>query len=185
MKILKPRYITGSILFVALFSCAHAQTSKLSTGLNLSLSKEVAYNSESKMADLSVDKSDAAAGINTKALKDFTRNYKKQSDASWYTIDDGFVAIFKNEGVKTNVYYDKKGRLIGDIRTYQEDKLPKEIRHQVKSTYYDFNIINVNELTVGNQKVYLVKLEDKTSFKTIRIQEGEEMMETEKYQKSK
>lgn len=131
------------------------------------------------------DKTESSAAINSKAVKDFSRTYKKQNNESWYTIDDGFVAVFTNDGVKTNVYYDKKGRLIGDIRTYQEDKLPKYIRHLVKSTYYDFNIINVNELTAGNQKVYLVKLEDKTSYKTIRVQEGEEMTETEAFQKSK
>jgi YD repeat-containing protein len=184
MKNLSIRYVTGSILFIALCSCAYAQTSKLNTELNLSSSKEVAYNSEPKMA-MPDDKTESSAGINTKAIKDFTRNYKKQNNANWFTIDDGFVAVFTNDGVNTKVYYDKKGRLIGDIRTYQENKLPKEVRHRVKSTYYDFNITSVNELTAGNQKVYLVKLEDKTSFKTIRIQEGEEMMETEVYQKSK
>jgi len=54
----------------------------------------------------------------------------------------------------------------------------------VKSTYYDFNIFLVNEVSVGNAKVYLVKIEDNTSFKTIRIQDGE-MTETEIFTKSK
>lgn len=177
------RYAKGSILFIALSSCAYAQTSKLTTELNNPSSKEVAYNSDPNTS-LPTDKSREMAGINTRAVKDFNRSYKKQSNAAWFAIKDGYVAIFTEDGVKTRVYYNPKGRLIGDIRSYEEDKLPKEIRHQVKSTYYDYNIFYVNELTVGQEKVYLVKIEDKTSFKTIRVQNGE-MTETEAFQKSK
>jgi len=167
------RHVTGIIPFVALCSCAFAQTN-LSSPLNFP-TKELAYADEPKSE---------AANINAKALKNFSKSYQKQSDASWFAIADGFVAIFTADGVKTKAYYDSKGRPVGDVRTYQEDKLPKEIRHMVKSTYYDFNIFIVNEVTVDNAKVYLIKIEDKTSFKTIRVQDGE-MSETEAFIKSK
>ena len=167
------RHVTGIIPFVALCSCAFAQTN-LSSPLNFP-TKELAYADEPKAE---------AANINAKALKNFSKSYQKQSDASWFAISDGFVAIFTADGVKTKAYYDSKGRPVGDVRTYQEDKLPTEIRHLVKSTYYDFNIFLVNEVTVDNAKVYLIKIEDKTSFKTIRVQDGE-MTETEAFIKSK
>jgi len=179
------RYTTGIILFIAISACAYAQNNKLNEKLKLnsSSSKEVDYSSDAKTA-LPAAPADPLTSINAKAVKSFSKSYKKQSNAAWFTIEDGFVAIFTEGGVKTRVYYDTKGRLIGDIRSYMEDNLPKDIRHQVKSTYYDFDIFHVNEVTVGNTKVYLVKIEDKTSFKTIRIQDGE-MTETEAFQKSK
>jgi len=169
------RQITGIIPFVALCSCAFAQNSKVGSSLIFPTTKELAYADEPKAE---------AANISAKALKNFSKSYQKQSDASWFAIADGFVAIFTADGVKTKAYYDSKGRPVGDVRTYQEDKLPKEIRHMVKSTYYDFNIFLVNEVTVDNAKVYLIKIEDKTSFKTIRVQDGE-MSETEAFTKSK
>jgi len=168
------RHVTGIIPFVALCSCAFAQN-KLNSPLNFPTTKELAYADEPKAE---------ATSINAKAVKNFSKSYHQQGNASWFAIDGGFVAIFTEDGVKTKAYYDSKGRPMGDVRTYQEDKLPKEIRHMVKSTYYDFNIFLVNEVKVGTAKVYLIKIEDTTSFKTIRI-DDEGMTETEAFNKSK
>jgi len=166
------KHVTAILPFLALASFSFAQTNSLPAG---NLTK-----------DLATDESAGAAlsSINEKAVKNFSKSYDKQNKASWFAVEDGFVAIFTEDGIKTKAYYDPKGRPVGEVRTYQEDKLPKEIRHMVKSTYYDFNIFLVNEVSVGNAKVYLVKIEDNTSFKTIRIQDGE-MTETEIFTKSK
>lgn len=184
MKIQFFRYTTGIFPFIALCTCSYAQNSKLSSQLNNTPSKEVAYNDVVKSEGTSSPSADAMASINIKAVKSFTKTFKGQSNAAWFVINGGYLAQFKQDEIKTNVYYDTKGRLIGTILTYQEDKLPKEIRHQVKSTYYDYNIFLVNELTVDDTKVYLVKIEDKTSIKTIRVLDGE-MTETESFEKSK
>ena len=168
------KHVTVILPFLALATFGFAQTNN-STLPGTILTKDLA-SEESAGAALS--------SINEKAVKHFSKNYDKQSNASWYAVDDGFVAIFSQDGIKTKAYYDPKGRPVGEVRTYQEDKLPKEIRHMVKSTYYDFNIFLVNEVSLGNAKVYLVKIEDSTSFKTIRIQDGE-MTETEAFIKSK
>jgi hypothetical protein len=169
------RYATGLIPSLALCSSIFAQTNS-STPLNFPTTKELAYADEPN--------ADPASSINEKAAKNFSKSHGKQSNASWFALDDGSVAIFTEDGIKTKAYYDRKGRPVGEVRTYQEDKLPREIRHMVKSTYYDFNIFLVNEVTVGNAKVHLIKIEDQTSFKTIRVQDGE-MSETEAYTKSK
>jgi hypothetical protein len=166
------KHATVILPFLALASFSFAQTNSTLPANNLT--KDLA--SEEPAAALS--------SINEKAAKHFSKSYDKQSNASWFALDDGFVAIFSEDGIKTKAYYDPKGRPVGEVRTYKEDKLPKEIRHMVKSTYYDFNIIVVNEVSVGNAKVYLVKIEDSKSFKTIRIT-NDEMTETEAYIKSK
>lgn len=167
------RHITVMIPFLALASFAFAQTN------NLNLPPE------NLTKDLATDESSAPlSSINSKAIKHFGKSYHKQNNAAWFAVSDGFVAIFSADGIKTKMYYDTKGRPVGEVRTYQEDKLPKEIRHMVKSTYYDFNIFVVDEVTLGTAKVYLVKIEDSKSFKTIRIQD-DEMTETEAFNKSK
>ena len=48
--------------------------------------------------------------------------------------------------------------------------MPRDIRHMVKSAYYDKRSHN------NGENAYLVKMEDKTSWKTIKIVDGE--MET-------
>ena len=122
--------------------------------------------------------------LSTKAVKNFNKTFKATANASWSETSDGFVAKFKKNDIETKVFYDVKGRWIGNVRNYQEKDLPREIRHRVKSNYYDYNIYLVQEVTVGDNTAYLVKIEDKTSIKTIRIVDGE-MDEYEAFQKPK
>ena len=165
------KYATVLVPFLAFFSFAIGQTNDLNLPGN-------------PTKDLATDEAAPLSSISEKAIKNFNKSFNKQSNASWYAINDGFVAMFSEDGIKTKAYYDTKGRPVGDVRTYQEDKLPKEIRHMIKSNYYDFDIILVNEVSVGSAKVHLVKLEDSKSYKTIRVQDGE-MSETEVFTKSK
>lgn len=178
MKKLFFRYTTGFIPLIAMFSCAYAQSGKFSPELNNPTSKEVAYTNKANDRDIPVP-----VNISTRALKDFTKTFKKTADVGWFVIKDGYLAEFKQDGITTKVYYDRKGRWVGNLRGYMEDKLPPNIRHLVKSTYYDYSINYVQEVTVGTNTVYLVKIEDKTSFKTIRVQDGE-MDEMEAFKKS-
>ena len=169
------KHVTVILPFLAIASFTFAQTNNLSSPSGI-LTKDLASDEAPAAADLS--------NISEKAVKHFGKSYNKQNNAAWFAVDDGFVAIFTEDGIKTKAYYDSKGRPAGEVRTYMEDRLPKEIRHMVKSTYYDFNIFLVNEVSLGNARVWLVKIEDSKSFKTIRIQDGE-MTETEAYNKSK
>ena len=70
------------------------------------------------------------------------------------------------------------------MRTYTEKYLPFDVRHAVKSTYYDFNIFHVTEIESPNQPliyfIYLRKAEDETSFKTI-MYSADQMEEVEPY----
>jgi hypothetical protein len=112
--------------------------------------------------------------VNTKAERNFINSYKNATDIMWYFLNNGrsMVRFFDN-GIQTKIFYDKKGNKADMIRYYTEDKLPNDVRHPVKSTYYDFNIFLVTEVTVGNQTAYLVKIKDKTCTKTIRVMNGE------------
>ena len=184
MKKLFFRYTTGFIPLIAMFSCAVAQNSKFSSEQLNPISKEVAYEKDANVRDMPASPGKATESIHTKAVKDFTKTYKTAGDARWFVIMDGFLAEFKQAGIKTKVYYDRKGRCTGSIRSYLEDQLPRDIRHIVKSQYYDYNIYFVQEVTVAEKIVYLVKIEDKTSMKTIRVLDGE-MTEIEAFEKSK
>ena len=51
-----------------------------------------------------------------------------------------------------------------------------EIRHVVKSTYYDYKIVYAQEIETADSEgvpTYVVCLEDKTKIKMIRIHDGE------------
>ena len=131
-------------------------------------------------------KNDSAVwnGINLNAIRNFIREYKNVSNAKWFESSNGFfVAYFVRDDIRTWVFYNKKGDFERMIRAYNEEKLPADVRHLVKSTYYDFSIYFVTEITTNMQTGYHVKMADKTSWKTIKVVDGE-MEVTEEYVKS-
>ncbi|MBS1574549.1 MAG: hypothetical protein JST09_04525 [Bacteroidetes bacterium] len=174
------RYLMGSIPLIALFGSAYAQKADLGM-----LTKEVPlkiYVFDEMKAEGAVLINNIA-DINARALKQFNKTFKSIANAKWYeTQEGGFVAKFQENGVDTRANYDHKGNWKGTIRTYTEENLPKDIRHLVKSTYYDYTIFLVQEVSVGDKTAFLVKIEDANTLKTIRVIDGE-MDEYESYRK--
>ncbi|MES1213977.1 MAG: hypothetical protein ABUT20_00555 [Bacteroidota bacterium] len=162
------RLLSGLIPAVAMLTNVNAQVAKAGLEMNL---KEYIFN-EAK-ANLALNTEGNTVNVNSRALKDFTKTFKPANNAAWYAIKDGTVAKFTENGIETSAYYDLKGRWTSTIRTYGESQLPKDIRHLVKSSYYDYSIFQVNEVTVGDKKAYLVRMQDAKTLKTIRVVDGE------------
>ncbi len=174
-------YKLGIIPLITLCLNVNAQTIAFNANPNTPSSKEVVFDNT---RDKELPNYIGNSRLSTKAVKNFSKAFKTSVNATWYETSDGFMAKFKKDDIETKVFYDPKGRWMGNVRNYQENNLPKEIRHRVKSTYYDYSIFWVQEVTVGDITAYLVKIEDKTSIKTIRIVE-DEMEEYEAFEKSK
>lgn len=106
---------------------------------------------------------------NTKALRNFKKDFKNTTGESWYALKDGYRVKFLQNGVHNMADYNAKGKWMRTIRYYDEKLLPKNIRDAVKREFIDFNIFLVMELNVPQSTIYLVKIEDKTSWKTVRV----------------
>jgi hypothetical protein len=114
--------------------------------------------------------------ISPRALKNFADTYRNVHDESWMKIKGGFSVRFTLDDVRTTVLYDSKGHWVSSIKYYSEEKMLHEIRHIVKSTYYDYNIIYAQEIETADTKgmpTYIICLEDKTNIKMVRICEDE------------
>ena len=51
------------------------------------------------------------------------------------------------------------------IRDYYEEQLLRNVRHIVKSAYYDFSIFCINEITAEGLTTYVVTLTNKANDK--------------------
>jgi len=114
--------------------------------------------------------------ISPRALKNFAGTYKNVTNESWAKIKDGFSTKFISNDIRTTIYYNKKGDWVGTVKYYSEDKMLHEIRHAVKSKYYDYNIIYTQEVETADSEgvpTYVISLEDETTIKLIRISAGE------------
>ena len=114
--------------------------------------------------------------ISPRAVKDFMNTHKNVTGESWMKTKDGFSVRFNSDDVRTTIYYDKKGNWTGSIKIYGEEKMLRDLRHVVKSTYYDYNIVYAQEIETTDSDgvpTYVVCVEDKTKIKMIRIRDGE------------
>lgn len=111
--------------------------------------------------------------VNAKALRNFAREFKDAADAKWFEVNNGYVAYFQQNGAKVRAYYTKKGNPECTARDYTEAALPREIRHLVKSKFYDYGIYCITEISTNEGSVYFIKLEGKDSWKTLRVAANE------------
>lgn len=168
--------ITLPLLAISLVSYGQATTS----GLRFSNEVPTTENSFSKTGSTL-----SRADVKSRAAKNFATTYKSVSSEKWYEMPNGLSAMFTSKDVRCRVDYDKKGYWLRAIRTYDENELPSDLRHLVKSSYYDYSIIAVHEIEQpkGNF-TYIAHLEGKTKMINLRIHDGD-IEEWQKFDKSK
>jgi hypothetical protein len=113
--------------------------------------------------------------ININARRDFIVKYKDVNNASWYYTEGGFVAKFTSGETATAVTYNSNGEWLYTIKSCDEKNMPKDVRAVVKRTYYDYYIVNVEEIKVPlkDNSIFLVYVQDATSIKVLRVYDGE------------
>jgi len=123
--------------------------------------------------------------INLKAIRNFNRSFKNVSNEKWYEADDASIVTFTSGDIEYRVDYYKKGYWLHTMRTYDETKMEGDLRHTIKSTYYDYEINLVHEIESPNAPLtYIVQLIGKAKVIILRIHDGE-MEEWQKFDKSK
>lgn len=165
--------ITSSVLLTTSIS-AIAQPAIKKQELNdvATLEKEPASSTTNNMASF--------RNIPIKAVRSFKNTWQYVDNESWYAIPDGYRARFTEDHVLYLVSYNKKGKWLSTIRQYDETKLDRTVRAQVKSVYYDYNILLIEEIEQPLKPLtYIVHMEDKTSFKNIRVCDREMEVVTE------
>jgi hypothetical protein len=123
--------------------------------------------------------------VNPPVIRNFLKTYKDVSGEKWIEVKEGFVAMFNYNGMDYQVAYTKKGNLLRTIRSFSEDKMPTDLRHIVKSTYYDYEITRVHEIEIPLDPVaYVVQLVGKKELINLGICDGD-MEELQKFNKAK
>jgi hypothetical protein len=186
MKKILIALILGYISFSALIGIANAQ----STGNVVAFTDTKAFmksiqtiaSRENSVFLVSINAPDES-NVSMKAIKDFKGRFGAATNEKWFAIRGGFISYFKLNGFGDRVFYDKKGHWQGSLILYNEDGLPHEIRAIVKSQNYDYAITLVEEVETTSGGVYLVHLEDKTSFKIVRVTKEGEMDVMEEFLK--
>jgi hypothetical protein len=121
--------------------------------------------------------------VSIKAVRDFAQSFKDAENVRWYKVAGGTVVYFSDKGTERRSSYDERGHWLYSISSYAEEHLPKRQVSQVRSIYYDFTINSITEVNTDDKIIYMVYLEGKDKWKTIRLSEDdmEEVDELLKY----
>src|SRR5258706_12276366 len=121
------------------------------------------------------DKNDSkTAARNEKAIRDFHRQYKNAANETWYTTKDGFKVEFITNDHHTTSVYSKRGHWLYSIEQYNTDNLTTDLINTVKTQYDQYYILSVKKIIVpATDPIYVVKLEGKDSYKTIKIDKND------------
>jgi hypothetical protein len=167
---MKKTILTYAFGFTCSFLFAQAKSNQVNLADSKTLLAVVRFN------DLSMHEIGNAAKVNdvsNKAIRDFKKNFKDAKDEKWFTLPNGYLAEFMLVNRKDAVVYDKKGNWKYTICYYDEKNLPDAVRAQVKSVYYDYSISRVEEIRVEDKIIYLVHMQNETTWKNLRICDGE------------
>ena len=117
------------------------------------------------------------APARVRAERDFLKSNTQATNIQWYEVPRGFLAYYKIQGNKGRSFYDRKGRFVYNIISYNEQFLPREVRIQVKSVYYlDYKITHVNEINHNSEPgkpIYLIQITNNKLWKKLKIADGE------------
>ena len=140
---------------------------------NAQTSKNVSFLANAKTMEKTLSIFESSGSVNIRAMRDFKKYYPNVDGEKWYSFKDGFAARFNENGILHMITYNRAGGLLYSIVYYGEKKLPENVRALVKSTYYDYSITIVEEISFQQQTVYLVHLQDQSTWKILRIFNGE------------
>lgn len=116
----------------------------------------------------------ARNAINIKAMRHFRQLFPQVQDEKWYPIKGGLMVKYLVDSLHIRTDYDVYGQWLYTIRYYGEAHLPADVRHIVRSNWYDYFITLIEEINLpGKEIVYVVHINYGDLWKQIRVQNGE------------
>lgn len=126
----------------------------------------------------------AAGDISEKLLKLFSQTFPKAEQVKWVEQPDKYTVDFKDDGVPTKVEYDKDGNFVSSVRYYNGKQLPVNIICKLEKKYPTKTVFGVTEMTTETSVEYYIKLEDATTWMTVKSTVDGAMEVVEKYKKA-
>jgi hypothetical protein len=120
---------------------------------------------------------------NEKVLKAFNETFTSAQEVRWEEFPKYFAVSFVSGGIRSKVNYDKEGNMISSLRYYAPQLLPLYILNKISQENRKKTLFGVTEVTYSGVIAYYIKLEDKTSWYTLKVDVDGNSQIVEKYKK--
>jgi hypothetical protein len=154
-------------------------------GLVSLLSVNISFAQEESLKELpAITVSSSSSNVSAKVNKSFGQYFKGAMHQRWYQLEKNFLVKFIQNDQENRALFTKNGQLVYHISYGAEKHLPADVRHLIKSTYYDQSITRVLKVNQDSRNIWVVSLEDAKEHIMVRV-EDMELEETQRMQKSK
>lgn len=159
-------FIYGCIAIAGYIHPAKAQDLAFASTINNDAATLLAITNNPATAGIPLD------NVSTKVARIFSKYYKDAENIKWYKSGNNYLAMFDQAGLKSHALYGKGGYWHYDVRFGTEKELPAAVKKVVKSNYIDYDISKATEVNVGNDKAWVVNLENTDNLVIARIIDG-------------
>jgi hypothetical protein len=166
--------LTATALLLITFSEGRAQTAKKT--------EIKTFESEALMTTEPIN----AVGLSAlgKAEKSFYKAYPEATKVEWSTLGDKTsMCRFYVHNNLHRAFYTQNGQWVSTVSSYTGNKLDKRISDNVKSVYYNYDIIFVDQIDMtGNKTIYVVEIQNEKLIRKVRV-ENDEMEIIQEFEK--
>jgi hypothetical protein len=117
-------------------------------------------------------------------LQTFKNTFPDAQEVQWKESPDKYTVNFKAGGLVTLIEYDKDGEFMSSVRYYSESNLPVNILCKLHKKYPEKKVFGVTEKATESNVEYFIKLEDATTWVTVKSSGEGSMSVVEKFKKA-
>ncbi|HTL07786.1 MAG TPA: hypothetical protein VL307_06000 [Chitinophagaceae bacterium] len=111
--------------------------------------------------------------IPPRTWKSFASYFPGAYNSRFYKLNRDWLAKFVLDSQQNRALFTGKGQLLYHISYGYEKNLPEELRQQVKSVYYDYDITRAIKVTEGQRVVWVINVENSKELILLRLEDGE------------
>lgn len=144
----------------------------LFSGILFSLIYVNSVSAQIKLPEVLVLGSNSKKTITEKVARSFDHLFKDASDVKWTEVDKRFVAKFIMDDHRNQAVFTPNGILVYHLSYGFEKNLPKNVRAQIKSQYFDYNITSAIHIRQDDRSIWLTSLEDSQHIISVLVENG-------------
>lgn len=148
-------------------------TYSLFAGILFSLVYVNSMSAQIKLPEVLVLGSNSKKTITEKVAKSFDYLFKETSDVKWTEVDKRFVVKFIMDDQRNQAVFTPNGVLVYHLIYGFEKNLPKNVRAQIKSQYFDYTITSAIHIRQGERSIWLTSLVDNQRLISVQVEDGE------------
>lgn len=148
-------------------------TYSLFAGILFSLVYVNSMSAQIKLPEVLVLGSNSKKTITEKVAKSFDHLFKETSDVKWTEVDKRFVVKFIMDDQRNQAVFTPNGVLVYHLIYGFEKNLPKNVRAQIKSQYFDYTITSAIHIRQGERSIWLTSLVDNQRLISVQVEDGE------------